>query len=244
MIIAHEVSAGAPREWAARLPDMATTPLRVNASSMQGVKQVIGMENMKTMTRHIGLPAVVTVILGTGLLPTPTTAQDWPSWHGPSDTGMGRGDAPLRWSDSEGVTWRTAIPGRGHSSPVVWGDQIFITTAVPVESERARAQETTAPPAGRTSNRRGGGHPTGAGRPGRRPRGGASWHGGSGPQSAHRFVLLSIDRTTGDVLWERTAVEATPHEGFHPQYGSFASNSPVTDGERVYASFGRRTWAG
>ena len=198
------------------------------------------MENVKTMTRHIGLPAVLTVILGTGLLPIPAAAQDWPSWHGPSDTGMGRGDAPLHWSDSEGVTWRTAIPGRGHSSPVVWGDQIFVTTAVPVASELASAPETTAPPAGRTSNRRGGGHPTGAGRPGRRSRGGASWHGGSGPQSAHRFVLLSIDRTTGEVLWERTAVEATPHEGFHPQYGSFASNSPVTDGEHVYASFGSR----
>jgi outer membrane protein assembly factor BamB len=53
-------------------------------------------------------------------------------------------------------------------------------------------------------------------------------------------VLLSIDRTTGDIEWERTAVEATPHEGFHPQYGSFASNSPVTDGQHVYASFGSR----
>lgn len=103
---------------------------------------------MKTMTRHIGLHAVVTVILATGLLPTQSTAQDWPSVHGPDDTGMGRGDAPLRWSDNEGVTWRTTIPGRGHSSPVVWGDQIFVTTAVPVESERARAQETLTPPAG------------------------------------------------------------------------------------------------
>jgi len=53
------------------------------------------------------------------LLVQPTTAQDWPSWRGPDDNGMGIGDAPVTWSDSAGVTWRTAIPGRGHSSPVV-----------------------------------------------------------------------------------------------------------------------------
>jgi len=65
-------------------------------------------------------------------------------------------------------------------------------------------------------------------------------HGDSGPQSAHQFVLFSIDRATGDVQWSRVATEAIPHEGFHSQYGSFASSSPVTDGERVYASFGSR----
>ena len=53
-------------------------------------------------------------------------------------------------------------------------------------------------------------------------------------------MVLSIDRTTGELLWERTATEAIPQEGFHPQYGSFASNSPVTDGEHVFAYFGSR----
>ena len=65
-------------------------------------------------------------------------------------------------------------------------------------------------------------------------------HGDSGPQVAHRFVLLSIDKATGELLWERTATEATPQEGFHAQYGSFASHSPVTDGEHVFAYFGSR----
>ena len=65
-------------------------------------------------------------------------------------------------------------------------------------------------------------------------------HGDTGPQAAHRFVVLSIDRTTGELLWERAATEAIPQEGFHPQYGSFASNSPVTDGEHVFAYFGSR----
>jgi len=53
-------------------------------------------------------------------------------------------------------------------------------------------------------------------------------------------VVMSLDRKTGKILWERTAATATPHEGHHPQYGSFASNSPVTDGRNVYAFFGSR----
>jgi outer membrane protein assembly factor BamB len=53
-------------------------------------------------------------------------------------------------------------------------------------------------------------------------------------------LLLSLDKTTGNLLWERTTTEATPHEGFHAQYGSFASHSPVTDGEHVFAYFGSR----
>ena len=62
----------------------------------------------------------------------------------------------------------------------------------------------------------------------------------SGPQVEHNFDVLCLDRKTGKVLWQRTAKTAVPHEGFHNQYGSFASNSPVTDGKHVYAFFGSR----
>ena len=51
---------------------------------------------------------------------------------------------------------------------------------------------------------------------------------------------MSLDRKSGKILWERTAKVATPHEGYHMRYGSFASNSPVTDGKYVYAFFGSR----
>ena len=56
----------------------------------------------------------------------------------------------------------------------------------------------------------------------------------------HRFDVLAIDRDTGRTVWQRTATVATPHEGYHRTYGSFASNSPVTDGKRIYAFFGSR----
>ena len=55
---------------------------------------------------------------------------DWPYWRGPAADGMAVGDAPLHWSDTKNVRWKTEIPGRGSSSPVIWGDRIFVTTAV------------------------------------------------------------------------------------------------------------------
>ena len=60
------------------------------------------------------------------------------------------------------------------------------------------------------------------------------------PVVEQRFEVLALDRKNGKILWQRTAKTATPHEGYHRAYGSFASNSPVTDGKYVYASFGSR----
>lgn len=140
-------------------------------------------------------------------------ADDWPRWRGPDNNGMARGDAPLEWSDTKNVAWRAPIPGHGNSSPVIWGDKIFLTTAVPTgdASTGAAPQE----------RRRGPGGGAAAGR-------------------EHRFVVLCLNRHTGEVLWERVAKVATPHEGYHRRYGSFASNSPVTDGKHLYAFFGSR----
>ncbi|MGH9338900.1 MAG: PQQ-binding-like beta-propeller repeat protein [Acidobacteriota bacterium] len=138
---------------------------------------------------------------------------DWSRWRGPNDDGMARGEAPLEWSVSRNTAWRAAIPGRGHSSPVIWGDKIFLTTAVPVGD--------AAQPAQSQQGRRGPG-------------------GGAGAGIEHRFIVLCLDRNSGEVLWERVATVATPHEGYHRRYGSFASNTPVTNGKHVYAFFGSR----
>ena len=127
----------------------------------------------------------------------------WMQWRGPLNTGMAAGDAPLRWTDRDGVVWKVPIPGRGHSTPVVAGDLLFVTTAVPTGR--------TAAPSGRS---RGGGGNADAG-------------------LEHRFEVLAIDRATGRTVWRRTATTAIPHEGYHRNYGSFASNSPVTDGKNL-----------
>jgi outer membrane protein assembly factor BamB len=142
------------------------------------------------------------------------TDAHWPQWRGPFFNGMARGDAPTVWSNTKNIKWKAQIPGRGFSTPVIWGDKIFLTTAIP--TGKAAEQPEPAPAEGR----RGGG--------------------GSGPLVEHRFEVLCLDRKTGKLLWQRTAKVATPHEGYHRAYGSFASNSPVTDGKSVYAFFGSR----
>ncbi|MCI0487383.1 MAG: PQQ-like beta-propeller repeat protein [Blastocatellia bacterium] len=154
-----------------------------------------------------------------------TAADAWPEWRGPESNGMARGDAPTEWSDTKNIKWKTEIPGRGHSTPVIWGDRIFLTTAVPIgdppklePSEEARSEQ------GQGGRRRGRGGPGG----------------GAGAQQEHRFIVMCLNRKSGKVLWEKTAKTATPHEGYHRTYGSFASNSPVTDGKYVYVSFGSR----
>jgi outer membrane protein assembly factor BamB len=130
-------------------------------------------------------------------------------------TGVAAGAAPVRWSDTSNVAWKVEIAGRGHSSPVIWGDRIFVTTAIP-------------------TGRKGEPSSAAAGRGGRRSDGGAGAH------EEHRFEVLALDRATGKIVWRQTAATAVPHEGYHATYGSFASNSPTTDGQRVYASFGSR----
>jgi outer membrane protein assembly factor BamB len=129
---------------------------------------------------------------------------------------MARGDVPVEWSDTKNIAWRVPIQGRGFSSPIIWGDKIFLTTAVPT----SEATETPAEPQSQ-GQRRGPGGGAGAGR-------------------EHKFVVLCLNRHTGKVLWERVAKVATPHEGYHRQYGSFASNTPATDGQHLYAFFGSR----
>ena len=145
-----------------------------------------------------------------------STQAHWPQWRGPFFNGLARGDAPTDWNDTKNIKWKANIPGRGFSTPVIWGDRIFLTTAVP--TGKPAAQPTVADQAPTT--RRG--------------------PGDAGPQAEQRFDVLCLDRKTGKVLWQKTAKVAVPHEGYHRVYGSFASNSPSTDGRYVYVSFGSR----
>src|ERR1035437_6836385 len=62
----------------------------------------------------------------------------WPRWRGPEFNGVARGGAPLTWSDKDHIAWKAEVPGKGHSSPVIWGDRLFLTTAVPTDSAVVR----------------------------------------------------------------------------------------------------------
>jgi len=142
--------------------------------------------------------------------------QNWSRWRGPEDNGMAVGDAPMHWSDTKNIKWKIDIPGKGHSSPVIWGDKLFLTAAI-------SAGPILEPQAGGPGGGRGRGMRLGK---------------ANGVE--HKFVVLCLDKNTGKTLWEKTVKVAKPHEGYHVRYGSFASNSPVTDGKNLFAYFGSR----
>ena len=143
----------------------------------------------------------------------PVTA--WPQWRGPGGQGVSvETGLPLEWSPTLNIRWKTPIPGRGHSSPIVWGDRVFLTTAVEGDVVPG-AKAVTHFIEGKEFV-----HPEGV-----------------GADRRHALKVLAVDRESGRILWERTAWEGTPHDSRHKR-GSFASPTPVTDGHLVYAYFG------
>src|SRR5689334_23242099 len=73
----------------------------------------------------------------------------WPQWRGPRYDGVAQGSAPIHWSAADSVAWKGPVPGKGHSSPVLWGDRIFLTTAIPVEdAANTPSAEQSVPSAG------------------------------------------------------------------------------------------------
>jgi outer membrane protein assembly factor BamB len=155
--------------------------------------------------------------------------QQWPQWRGPRATGEApHGKPPVTWSEQKNVQWKVEVPGRGSASPIVWGDQVFVLTAIPT----GRSETPPAPPQA-PAGAAPGGETSAAPAPGpSRPRGVA-------PDEILRFVVLAYDRETGKLRWEQTATEQQPHEGTHPD-GTWASASAVTDGEVLIAHFGSR----
>ncbi|MEM8679088.1 MAG: PQQ-binding-like beta-propeller repeat protein [Planctomycetota bacterium] len=154
-----------------------------------------------------------------GSLGIPSASADqWGHWRGVNGNGTSlEAEPPVEWSAEKNVKWKVRVPGKGSGSPIVWDDQVFVVTAVPVEVERAVT--FTEPPQGPPQRRR------------RRRE--------SMPIPKLQFKLLCYNRADGSLRWEQTAAEATPHEGTHSTNG-FASASPCTDGKHVYAHFGSR----
>lgn len=152
-------------------------------------------------------------------LTTVAGAQHWPQFRGAS-SGVVAGNAvpPDTWSERDNVTWAVDIPGRSWSSPIVWGDHVFVTTAVNTKTPVQALRPTT-----EYISRSIGGTMTGADI--------------STTADEHRWVLLDIDLATGRVRWQRTLHTAVPSETVH-QKNSFASETPATDGERVYVYLG------
>jgi outer membrane protein assembly factor BamB len=141
-------------------------------------------------------------------------AANWHQWRGPDATGYSpAADPPLVWDETKNVKWKFAIPGHGKSTPIIWGQRVFLITAV----DTGKVVEGTTKPEDQPE----------------RP------FGIKFPTTLFRFVVLCLDRDSGQVLWERTATEELPHEGHHGD-NSHASASPTIDGQYLYVSFGSR----
>ena len=147
------------------------------------------------------------LIAGAALAAQPVT--NWPQFRGPGALGTADNpDLPDRWSTKENVAWKIEVPGRGWSSPIVWGERVFLTTVV--------SEGEVEPP------KKG------------------LYFGGERreiPKATHRWLVLCLDLKSGRELWRREASLGTPRSPLHVK-NTYASETPVTDGERVFAYFG------
>jgi outer membrane protein assembly factor BamB len=117
-------------------------------------------------------------------------AGDWPQFRGPSASGIGDGsNPPVHWDVVKGtnIAWSTAIPGLSVSSPVIWGDQVFVTTAVSSDTKqtfRTGLYGDTDPIV---------------------------------DSSPHQWKVLALDKKSGKILWEQTAHQGIPKTKRHPK---------------------------
>ena len=197
-------------------------PLRAVLKSMKVKDAVMKINQVKpfsmlaadvrrqAMNKLAVAAAVAVVLLATQLALTPILADDWAQFRGPGARGVSENAGlPDKWSETENVAWRTPIAGRGWSSPVVSGNRVFLTT-VTLQS----------------------GQPEDA-KPG-------LYFGGDRNKPmevVHNWRLICFDLSNGDELWSETLHSGKPLTARHIK-NSYASETPVTDGERVYALFG------
>lgn len=169
---------------------------------------------MKSITR---ISAFLLVTAFSSVLVNAKPPTNWPQWRGPAGQGVSTETGlPSEWTASKNVKWKTPIEGRGHSSPIVWGKRIFLTTALDGEVVPGRTAGVTHKLLDGTDFV----HPDAV-----------------GANLKHTFKVICLDRDSGKILWERVAYEGPVHDSRHKK-ASFASSTPATDGKYVFAFFG------
>jgi outer membrane protein assembly factor BamB len=139
-------------------------------------------------------------------------AQNWPSFRGDNAAGVAASARPpVSWdvSASRNVRWRLDIPGLAHSSPIVWSDRVYLTTAVPLEQAPSDLKVGDSSQAGIDAAR---------------------------DMVRHSWRLYAVDRASGRIVWERSALEGVPRSKRHIK-ASHASATPATNGKFIVALF-------
>ena len=141
---------------------------------------------------------------------------NWPQWRGPYGTGVSlSGNPPLEWGEQQNIRWKVEIPGKGHATPVIWGDRIFILTSIATSVRETGFWDRI-----------------------------SQYFSDQDEDivitdQVHQFAIICIHSFSGEFLWQTVVKEEIPKDGIHKS-GSWASHSPVTDGEFIYAYFGSR----
>jgi len=180
-----------------------------------------------------GSAVATAVCIFSALLASSVAEENWPQFRGPTGSAVASSGAPpTRWSREKNVVWVKEIPGRGWSSPIVWGKTIFVTSAISTDgafkepskgifgndyAEELVAQglsedEVLARVVSRDIEL-------------------------SKETESIRYMVYAIDAETGALLWERVAHQGKPFGGRHRK-NTYASETPATDGERLYVYFG------
>ena len=160
------------------------------------------------------LLTTLTLIFISHVIPAQNDTGNWPQWRGPLATGAAvTGNPPTVFDETQNLKWKTEIPGKGHATPAVWGDKIIVLTAVPT-TEKAAAEPKSLSE-------------------------GEQQMSGASTDLIHDFKVILVDLNSGKIQWETTVARELPQENTH-NLGSWASNSPCTDGEFIYAYFGSR----
>ena len=168
------------------------------------------MSLVRTLNRLVPIVALLA-----GLTVT-VTAENWPQWRGPGGQGVSTdAQAPTDWAPDKNIAWKAELPGTGMSSPIVWGDRIYLTAVI--EGDVVSGQKAVKHRFGQEQDWV---HPDSV-----------------AADKKHTFKVLALDASSGKILWDRTAYEGTVFDARHRR-SSFAGPTPVTDGAMVFAYFG------
>jgi outer membrane protein assembly factor BamB len=164
-----------------------------------------------------------------------TQKQNWPQFRGPESNNVSTTKSlPVEWGDSSNIQWKYKMDGAGFSSPIVWGDKVFITSAFPVKVNAVPEREMTEPPEG-SDNENGEDAAPQGGQDGPPPP--PEQPVNSYLEEVYRWDVTCLDLNTGKELWKKVAYEGAPKVNKHPE-SNYATETPVTDGKRLYVYFG------
>ncbi|MEZ5288286.1 MAG: PQQ-binding-like beta-propeller repeat protein [Vicinamibacterales bacterium] len=183
---------------------------------------------MRTTTAAAGVLASLPLVALLGA----AEPHHWPQFRGPGGTGVADGASlPDHWSKTDNVAWAFDVPGRGWSSPIVWGNRVFVTSAISPGSFKAPSTGIYGNDYAAELSRQGLSDDQVVQKVVDRDIELTSESG------EIRYMVYALDAATGNVAWSREAHRGTPFGGRHRK-NTYASETPVTDGERLYVSFG------